>query len=344
MEFSVTWAELGLASGSPFGFHVASANSYFSAASFPSQVDDNLAGCGGGPASTQFGALTFAPDVSLTGRHGEVVFAAHALTNVGNAMDTFDLAYAISGDHVPLVALYLDADASGTFTAGDTALTDTDGDSVPDTGPLAPGAALDLLIGYEIGFVDPQNPSGTASIVTTATSSYQPLVTDAVTDTVAILIEPDLVVLKSVGTLSDPVNAGTNPKAIPGAVVRYTIQVTNTGGAPTDADSVAVLDPIPVQGALFVGDVAGPGSGPVEFTDGSPSSGLTYTFGGLGSGADSLAFSDDGGVTFAYTPVPDVGGCDAAVTHIRIDPGGALAAASAGGDPSFSLRFRLRVN
>jgi hypothetical protein len=105
-----------------------------------------------------------------------------------------------------------------------------------------------------------------------------------------------------------------------------------------------VLDNVPVQGDLFVGDVGAPGSGPVEFADGSPSSGLTYTFISLASGADDLFFSDDGGVTFGYTPVPDADGYDAAVTHLRVEPTGALAPATAGGDPSFSLRFRVRVD
>jgi hypothetical protein len=344
MEFAVDWAELGLAPESPFSFHVASANAWFGSASFTAQIDDNLGGCGGGAGSTQFADLTFAPDVNLSGRHTEIVFAAHTLTNAGNGTDSFDLSYVISGDHTPVVTLYHDADASGTFTAGDSLLTDTDGDTVPDTGALAPGAVFDLLIGCEIGFVDPQNPSGTAFIETTATSSFEPLVSESVTDTVTILIEPDLLVLKSVVTLSDPVNGGVSPKAIPGAVVSYTIQATNEGGAPTDADSVSVLDAIPVQGELFVGDLGGLGSGPVAFTDGSPSSGLAYTFISLGSGADSLSFSNDGGVTFTYTPVPDADGYDSAVTHVRIEPSGAFAAATAGGEPSFALSFRLRVS
>ena len=55
LEFGVGWAELGLAPGAAITFHVSSANTYFNSSSFTGQIDDNLAGCGGGPGSTQFG-------------------------------------------------------------------------------------------------------------------------------------------------------------------------------------------------------------------------------------------------------------------------------------------------
>jgi hypothetical protein len=80
----------------------------------------------------------------------------------------------------------------------------------------------------------------------------------------------------------------------------------------------------------------------VEFIDGSPASGLTYTFGGLGDGSDDLEF-DDGSLTFTYTPVPDVDGYDSSVAAIRVSPKGILGASRGGGDPSFELRFRQRV-
>ncbi len=267
--------------------------------------------------------------MNLSGTHLQTVFAAHTLTNTGNGLDTFDFASAISGDHTPTVSYYNDADGSGTLTPGDTVLTDTDGDTIPDTGLIASGAVFNLLIGYTIGFIDPQTPSGVATIVTTAASSFNVLLTASVTDTVTVLIEPDLLVLKAAVTVWDPINLGVNPKAIPGAVV--------------DADSVTILDPIPVEGDLFVNDLGAPGSGPVQFSDGVPVSGLTYGFISLASGADDLFFSNDGGASFSYTPLPDADGYDANVTHIRIDPGGPLAAATAGGAPSFSLTFRIRI-
>jgi hypothetical protein len=76
---------------------------------------------------------------------------------------------------------------------------------------------------------------------------------------------------------------------------------------------------------------------------GSPSSGLTYAFTSLSSTTDNVDFSNNGGSTYTYTPVPDSNGFDAAVTNIRISPQG-IFAASSGTNPYFQVRFRVRVN
>ena len=153
---------------------------------------------------------------------------------------------------------------------------------------------------------------------------------------------PELVLQKNVATIDDPVNGVTNPKAIPGANVQYTIRLTNQGPGAVDTDTVVISDPFPPDLELFVNGLGAPGSGPVEFIDGSPVSGLTYTFGGLGDGTDDLEF-DDGSLNFTYTPVPDVDGYDSSVTAIRANPKGIFDASGGGGDPSFEFRFRMRV-
>ncbi|MDD5405404.1 MAG: hypothetical protein PHE73_00525 [Sulfurovaceae bacterium] len=54
-----------------------------------------------------------------------------------------------------------------------------------------------------------------------------------------------LAVTKTSCVISDPVNGTTNPKRIPGAVLRYQIQVANTGTS--GATSVTVADAIPTE-------------------------------------------------------------------------------------------------
>ena len=100
-----------------------------------------------------------------------------------------------------------------------------------------------------------------------------------------------------------------------------------------------ITDPLPAQVALRVADIAGASSGPVLFTDGTPSSGLTFTFSGLGSTTDDVDFSSDGGTTWNYIPSPGATGFDSAVTDMRIRPKGAFAPDNA----QFPLRFRVRV-
>jgi len=341
MEFWVTWAELGLAPNSPFTFHVASSNAALGAASFTSQVDDNLSGCGGLIGSTVIASLTFAPDLAITALVGQTVVGAHTLTNTGNATDSFDLQSSIGGTFTPVVSYYEDTDGSGTLTPGDLLLTDTDGDGQPNTSPLAAGAAVTILIAYDVA-----GGSGgdTAVVTTTAASDFNPLVTDSVTDTLDVAVAPSLIVTKSAAVVSDPVNLGVNPKAIPGSTVEYTILVTNVGPGAVDADSFEVLDAIPADGCLLLADLSGPLSGPVSFTDGSPASGLVYAFGGLGDNGDDLEFSNNGGASFAYVPTPNGSGCDPDVTHVRINPTGSFAADSGAGSPNATFTFRMLIN
>ena len=223
-------------------------------------------------------------------------------------------------------------------------------------GPATPGSAtfiggdpVELLQGftsgsagtYSIAFSCTRDSDGSALDVTGSGLSRQtsmPLdssVTCLWTNTPSV----PLTIVKLSVVKSDPINGITNPKAIPGAVVEYRIIVTNPSVNPIDSGGLAITDALPAQVSLRVADIAGVNSGPVLFTDGVPSSGLTYTFGGLGSTTDDVDFSNDNGVTWTYVPSPDANGTDPAVTDIRIRPQGAFAPNNA----QFTLRFRVVV-
>jgi parallel beta-helix repeat protein len=161
---------------------------------------------------------------------------------------------------------------------------------------------------------------------------------------VTVTTGPTLTHLKSVSVLSDPLNSTTNPKSIPGAMQVYSLRITNQGAGSVDANTVAIVDAVPANTALFVQDLGVAGSGPVAFTNGTPTSTLTYAFSGLGNGGDDLEFSNNGGASWGYTPVANANGCDPTVTHIRVRPKGTMAAASGAGNPYFEVRFRVRVN
>jgi hypothetical protein len=153
---------------------------------------------------------------------------------------------------------------------------------------------------------------------------------------------PSLAHVKSVQVVSDPANGTTNPKSIPGSVQLYTVRVTNQGALGLDNNSVSIVDAIHPAIKLFVGNLGVPGSGPIAFTNGTPSSGLTWTFTALNNVTDDLQFSNDNGATWTYVPTLDADGCDAAVTNIRMQPKGTMPG-NGGGDPYFELRFRVVV-
>lgn len=343
MEFFITWAELGVTPGSPFTFHVSSSNAALGSNSFTAQIDDNLSGCGGGPGSTVVPGVTFAPDRSLVGFASQTVAGAHTITNTGNASDFYDLTSVSAGDFAPTaISYYQDVDANGIISAPDVLLTDTNGNGDPDTPVLAPAEAIEVLVAYDI-------PAGVsngdlATVTTTAASDFEPLAADFVVVTIDITLPPDILVTKLVSTIEDPVNGTVNPKAIPGSRVLYTVMVSNQGAGTVDNDATVVIDAIAAELCFLVTDAGGAGSGPVAFQDGTPASGLNYTFTSLGSTTDDVDFSDNGGVTYSYPPADNGTGCDPAVTNIRINPKGTLAADTGGGAPGFNLTFLALVD
>ncbi|HEX8468016.1 MAG TPA: DNRLRE domain-containing protein [Allosphingosinicella sp.] len=154
---------------------------------------------------------------------------------------------------------------------------------------------------------------------------------------------PGLTTVLSHPLVSDPSNGTVNPKAIPGAMLLYSLNVSNGSAGYPDSNSVAVVQSVPAQASLYVGDLGAAGSGPVAFVQGSPSSGLAYSYSSLASTTDDLAFSNNGGASFGYTPVADSTGFDPAVTHIRVTPRGLFAGASGSASPSFTISYRIKV-
>lgn len=226
-------------------------------------------------------------------------------------------------------------------TCGGTVSATAGGNSVSLAGGTLPGnGSCTITVSVRAASAGSYVNSVPANALTTVHASNDN--TASATLTVA---NPSLTVVKSFIVVSDPYNGGTNPKAIPGADVQYTLQVANAGGGSTDANSVSVIDPIPANTRLFVGNLGGAGSGPVAFVDGTPSSGLNWTFTSLASGADDLEFSNNGGTIWTHVPVADGNGYDTSgTTHIRMRPKGAMAGSGGGGNPSFQLHFRVRIN
>lgn len=146
---------------------------------------------------------------------------------------------------------------------------------------------------------------------------------------------PLISLAKLVSTISDPVNGGTNPIAIPGAIMEYTISATNTGFGAADAGSVIISDPIPTNTEFYAYDLGG---WPVIFANGATASGLTYTFTSLGDGGDSIEFLDSGD-----NPITPTSGFDPNVAKIKVTFGGSFDASDGTNHPSFSLKFRVRV-
>lgn len=328
METRISWAAMGYSGPASLGFHIASSNGQ----NIPSQTKDNMDGPGGNGGSILFSDLAVSKTVSSsTVNAGNNFSYSVSITNNGSS----DATGITLSDALPAGISYVSAVAShGSYN--------------PANGLWTVGALAD----QEVATLTLNVKADTVSVATVVTNSADNLALDQAdpdagndSDSADVTITPSPVIqtIKSVETLSDPVNDSSNPKAIPGAVMQYTIMSSNSGFAATDTDSVTVTDSIPANTEMFVGDIAASGSGPLAFIDGSTSSTLSYTFAALGSSTDDLEFSSDGGATFSYTPVPDADGFDSNVTHFRGLTGGAFAASNGINNPGFSFQFRVRV-
>ncbi len=143
-------------------------------------------------------------------------------------------------------------------------------------------------------------------------------------------------------TAADPVNS-SNFKAIPGARVKATATVTNNGNGSPDADATILSLPIPANMKFYLGDIGAAGGGPVQFTQGTTPSGLTYSYTALGSLTDSLDFSNNAGSTWTYVPTPDAQQADAAITNIRVKPSDTFSTGTSPNFPSFNVTYGLVV-
>lgn len=201
---------------------------------------------------------------------------------------------------------------------------------------LAPGASLpNLTLTVAVG---PTSAPAITNTATVSSSSYDLDATDnsASDPTVVIPTYPTLSVSKTSQAFSDPLNNTTNPKRIPGGVTQYSITITNQGPGFVDASTLAITDPVPADSDLYVSTASGD---PIVFVDGTPLSGLTFSY------ATNVTYSNQpgGGAPYNYSPVPDANGFDPNVTGFRIAPTGMMNGATLAGNPSFTVRFRVRV-
>jgi uncharacterized repeat protein (TIGR01451 family) len=143
---------------------------------------------------------------------------------------------------------------------------------------------------------------------------------------------PIITLKKVVETIYDPYNGASNPKAIPGSILEYTITAFNSGPLNADNDTIRIADMIPERTKLCVennGDCVLP-----YFVDGSPTSGLTV---------GSIQYSSDNGTSFNYSPIADGEGTDTSVTHVAAPTFGEFKPMIGTTPPSFSLKFRVMV-
>lgn len=147
---------------------------------------------------------------------------------------------------------------------------------------------------------------------------------------------PSLQANKSVAVY-DPTSTGLY--ALPGNDVIYTINVSNTGDGPVDADTIELIDILPSEIEFWNGDIddGGPETDPVAFTQ-TVGSGMSLTYGTdvrFGTGTTKPAnFAACSVIAPDSSYRPDL-------TYICLNPKGTLGAGNP--DPEIALSFRTRI-
>jgi hypothetical protein len=136
---------------------------------------------------------------------------------------------------------------------------------------------------------------------------------------------------------------GSNDKAIPGAVLRYTLKGENKSVISSSPNSVVITQKISDNLSLFVESLAlgVPNTSPIAFIDstGIESSGLSYGV---------LSYSKDNGANFDYIPSAantDTDGYNEEITDFKLTLDGSMLPkdTSAGTIPNFDIIYQVKV-
>lgn len=188
----------------------------------------------------QAASLTFTGQTVPGALQGAVVTFTNVLTNTGNGSDVFDVVAGASSFPAGTTFQLYQSD-------GVTPLNDSNGNGIPDTGPLAAGATYNVILKATL-------PSGATGgpyqVSKTATSATNPGASAIAVD-VLTTITANTVDLTNNTPLPGAPGAGAGPEAAPvvtnatnpGTTTRLTLVVNNTSGQTDAFDLAASTDP-----------------------------------------------------------------------------------------------------
>lgn len=168
---------------------------------------------------------------------GSSVTFAQSVRNTGNSTDVFDFTAALSD---------LPAGTTVDLLRDGVPLPDSDGDGVPDSGPLAPGQTAVIQVRVRVPAQGGADANG-GSVVVTATSSVDTSKNDTTTDRIGSVTAPSV----SIGDTSSS-NGGTpatpgNEPVMPGMQAVFPMEVGNNG-AQADNYNLSGTVTFPVSG------------------------------------------------------------------------------------------------
>ena len=283
--------------------------------------------------SYDFGALQFGDAVACTFTNTAFphVRIQKVLAGTGRRFSTDQFVMSIA-QGVTTIATTTTTGTGTTVTNGATALTKVTAGQAYTFAEAAAGTTVLPQYTATMSCTNARNGSTTSYAVP---STITPILGDLITCTVTNTPRPSnaaLTTVKSSVVISDPVNGTTNPKLIPGAVLSYAINVSNSGTLGVDSNTIFILDPLPA--ALEYN-----GASAVVFTNGTPVSGLSF------NAATDVRWSKSATTPASFAACTDTpaAGFDPTIRFVCIRPTGVMAGATASGQPSFTVSFQTRI-
>lgn len=190
---------------------------------------------------TQTAAVTLSSDTNVgPAAPGSTVSFTNTVKNTGTGTDTFNIVVGTTGTFPPGTTFTLYK------TGGTVPLVDTNGDGIPDTGPLAAGTTYDVVVKATL----PPNATavGAVSVPLTATSGFDPSKVATATDTLNAITGASMDLTNNTAGPGSPgvgnpntalaVTNATNP----GTTTVFTLVAKNTGPSPDSYNLAASTD------------------------------------------------------------------------------------------------------
>lgn len=185
-------------------------------------------------------SLTFTGQTIASALQGGTAVFTNTLTNTGNGSDVFDIA--TGGSSFPVGTSFQLFRSDGV-----TPLTDSNGNSIADTGPLAAGASTTVILHATLP------PSafggGPYQIQKTGTSASDPLQFAVATDVLTTIVANSVDITNN-APLPGGAGGGAGPEigfvdrqtVLPGNTARFTLHVNNTSGQVDNYDLAGSTD------------------------------------------------------------------------------------------------------
>src|SRR5262245_841520 len=189
----------------------------------------------------QASAVVFNGQTVASAFQGATVTFSNTLTNNGNGADVFNITIGVPSFPVGTTFALFQSD-------GVTPLTDTNGDALPDPGPLAAGASTVVVL--KATRPPGAGAGGPYTVGKTATSVANPAVSALATDQLTAIVGSSVDLTNDAAGGGAPgAGPGPEPSAVktntvsPGATTTFTLYANNNVGPADNYDLVASTDP-----------------------------------------------------------------------------------------------------